>query len=169
MLDVSYNDMSGQLPGTIGHLIALTDLDISHNKFSGHIPASVQTLPAIKRFRYSDNQFANTVQNVGNTDVWSDSEHNELAETTYDEWKDGLASEPAERKKEKREAKERSDLAAQAEAKAETSASAIDAKVQKLLPPAFRTGSGDGGGGAGQGGGGDLPEQVSGTATIDGT
>jgi hypothetical protein len=163
VLDVSYNAMSGTIPGSIGHLIALTDMDLSHNEFSGHIPASVQTLPAIKRFRYSDNRFANTVANVGITDVWSDSEHNELAESTYDEWKDGLASEPRERKQAKRNAKEMADLKARVATEAETSASAIDAKVQKLLPPAFRTGSGGGGSG------GDLPEQVSGTMTMDGT
>lgn len=165
ILDVSYNFLSGQIPGGIGHLVALTELDLSHNLFSGFIPKSVQTLPGIKHFRFSDNQFANTVENIGNSDVWSDAEHNELAEATYDEWKAGLAFEPAWRRKIKREAKERKERADQVAVKAETKASAIDAKVQKLLPPAFRPPlSGGIGGGALQ-----LPSQVSETATIDGT
>ena len=162
-LDVSFNRLSGDIPGSIGTLVYLIDLDISHNEFTGFIPESIQKITSLKRFRYSDNRFSNTVLNVGNTDVWSDSENRDLAEKTYDEWKDGLASESLEKRQPRLEEERRKELADEASQIKEAAESAISAKVQKMLPPAFRTG------GEGDDGGGDLPNQVSEIPTIDGT
>lgn len=42
VLDLSYNNLSGEIPQTLSKLNELTTLDLSHNKLSGRIPESPQ-------------------------------------------------------------------------------------------------------------------------------
>ena len=43
-LELTYNDLTGSIPESIGKLTALTDLDLSFNHLNGSIPDSIGQL-----------------------------------------------------------------------------------------------------------------------------
>ncbi|KAH7688437.1 Non-specific serine/threonine protein kinase protein [Dioscorea alata] len=57
-LDVSYNDIKGNIPMCFGHLSSLRYIDISYNQFGTHFPSSViKNLTMLKYVYFSDNNF----------------------------------------------------------------------------------------------------------------
>ena len=165
MLDVSFNRLSGEIPGSVGKLINLQELYINNNAFEGALPGTLTQLASIKSFTFQENHFQNTVRNIGNIDVWADPLHDALAEDHYLKWQEGLSWPPRDIKMRAEEEKKRSELQAAKSAGTASTKSALDQKAKAMLPPAFQTKAM---GGAGQPGG-DLPKQVSGTTTFDGT
>ncbi|GFZ21635.1 leucine-rich repeat/extensin 1 [Actinidia rufa] len=57
VFDVSFNNLQGSLPSTIGWMKSLEQLDVAHNRFTGIIPSTVCKLPNLKNFTYSFNYF----------------------------------------------------------------------------------------------------------------
>ena len=90
MLDVSFNQLSGDIPASIGDLIFLETLYINHNELTGIVPDTIQNLPNLKSFMFQENHITNTVENIGNNNVFSEPDHHALAESYYDEWKNGV-------------------------------------------------------------------------------
>ncbi|XP_074563845.1 leucine-rich repeat extensin-like protein 6 [Curcuma longa] len=57
VLDLSHNDLVGNLPSTIGNMTSLEQLDVAHNELSGEIPSGICDLPKLHNFTYSYNYF----------------------------------------------------------------------------------------------------------------
>ncbi|GKD32457.1 leucine-rich repeat-containing protein [Tanacetum coccineum] len=58
LLDLSGNNISGEIPASLGNLKALKQLNISHNKISGNIPMSLGNLTSIESFDVSHNELS---------------------------------------------------------------------------------------------------------------
>ncbi|GJX06907.1 leucine-rich repeat-containing protein [Tanacetum coccineum] len=66
MLDLSGNNISGEIPASLGNLKALQQLNISHNKISGNIPLSLGNLVRIESLDVSHNQLSGSIpQSLG--------------------------------------------------------------------------------------------------------
>ncbi|KAF8391021.1 hypothetical protein HHK36_023321 [Tetracentron sinense] len=61
LLDFSYNELSGNLPESLGHLINLRYLLLSHNSFWGSIPASIGSLWSLKELDLGYNRMNGTI------------------------------------------------------------------------------------------------------------
>ena len=165
MLDVSYNELSGNLPSSIGDLINLEELYVNHNHLVGVIPDTISKMLNLKSFMYHENKITNTMINIGSADVYSEPGHDTLAEDYYQEWKNGIEFNKNKNVKiQHEEEKKRHDYQELVAKKKEGDAFALDAKAAAMLPPAFRPGGGGGGGGPPS-----LGTQVGGGPVIDGT
>nr|XP_034606328.1 receptor-like protein EIX2 isoform X1 [Setaria viridis] len=60
-LNVSWNHLSGRIPNNIGDLKALESLDLSHNELSGEIPSSISALTSLASFNLSYNNLSRTI------------------------------------------------------------------------------------------------------------
>nr|XP_034889413.1 receptor-like protein Cf-9 homolog [Populus alba] len=60
-LDLSSNNLSGQIPSSLGNLVQLTDLDISSNNLSGQIPSSLGNLTHLTSLDLSSNNLSGTI------------------------------------------------------------------------------------------------------------
>ena len=61
LLDLSSNQLSGEIPASLGALKALKLLNISHNKLSGKIPASLSDLENLESLDLSHNQLSGSI------------------------------------------------------------------------------------------------------------
>ena len=61
LLDLSNNQLSGQIPASLGTLRALKLLNISHNKLSGKIPTSFGDLENIETLDLSHNKLSGSI------------------------------------------------------------------------------------------------------------
>ncbi|GJZ67111.1 leucine-rich repeat-containing protein [Tanacetum coccineum] len=61
LLDLSGNNISGEIPTSLGNLKALKQLNISHNMISGNIPMSVGNLTSIESFDVSHNELSGSI------------------------------------------------------------------------------------------------------------
>ncbi|KAL5196975.1 hypothetical protein ABZP36_000487 [Zizania latifolia] len=57
VLDLSFNQLQGMLPGSIAWMHSLEQLDVAHNSLFGHIPDGICELPHLMNFTYSYNYF----------------------------------------------------------------------------------------------------------------
>ncbi|GKE57399.1 leucine-rich repeat-containing protein, partial [Tanacetum coccineum] len=55
------NNISGEIPASLGNLKALKQLNISHNKISGNIPMSLGNLTSIESFDVSHNELSGSI------------------------------------------------------------------------------------------------------------
>ncbi|CAN7137492.1 unnamed protein product [Brassica rapa subsp. narinosa] len=62
-IDFSGNRIEGQIPESIGLLIALISLNFSNNAFTGHIPLSFSNLSNLESLDLSSNQLSGTIPN----------------------------------------------------------------------------------------------------------
>ncbi|CAN6234717.1 unnamed protein product [Urochloa humidicola] len=60
-LNFSWNHLSGKIPNKIGELKALESLDLSHNELSGEIPSSVSALTYLSSFNLSYNNLSGRI------------------------------------------------------------------------------------------------------------
>ncbi|XP_073151314.1 probable LRR receptor-like serine/threonine-protein kinase At2g24230 [Henckelia pumila] len=60
-LNLSYNQISGNLPNNIGNFGKLLSLDLSFNAFSGNIPESVSSITTLQALNLSNNMFESKV------------------------------------------------------------------------------------------------------------
>jgi hypothetical protein len=60
-LNLSWNTFSGTIPEKIGALVQVESLDLSHNELSGEIPTSVSALTSLSRFNLSYNNLTGVV------------------------------------------------------------------------------------------------------------
>ncbi|RCV37342.1 hypothetical protein SETIT_8G055300v2 [Setaria italica] len=60
-LNVSWNHLSGRIPNNIGDLKALESLDLSHNELSGEIPSSISALTSLASFNLSYNNLSGRI------------------------------------------------------------------------------------------------------------
>jgi hypothetical protein len=60
-LNLSWNNVSGIMPQSIGELRALESFDLSHNELSGEIPASLSALTSLSRLNLSYNSLTGTI------------------------------------------------------------------------------------------------------------
>ncbi|GJY66888.1 leucine-rich repeat-containing protein [Tanacetum coccineum] len=66
LLDLSGNNISGEIPASLGNLKALQQLNISHNKISGNIPLSLGNLVRIESLDVSHNELSGSIpQSLG--------------------------------------------------------------------------------------------------------
>ncbi|KAK1412426.1 hypothetical protein QVD17_33671 [Tagetes erecta] len=63
-LDISNNQLSGEIPPTIGQLKALYILNVSHNKFTGSIPSSLGSLSQLESLDMSANKLTGEIPNA---------------------------------------------------------------------------------------------------------
>ncbi|KAI3507332.1 hypothetical protein L1887_22300 [Cichorium endivia] len=63
-IDISSNRFSGEIPHTIGRLIALYMLNISHNEFTGSIPPSLGNLSQLESLDMSSNKLTGEIPSV---------------------------------------------------------------------------------------------------------
>ncbi|OEL32298.1 MDIS1-interacting receptor like kinase 1, partial [Dichanthelium oligosanthes] len=60
-LNFSWNHLSGRIPNNIGGLKALESLDLSHNDLSGEIPSSISALTSLASFNLSYNNLSGRI------------------------------------------------------------------------------------------------------------
>jgi Leucine-rich repeat (LRR) protein len=60
-LNFSYNHLSGRIPSNIGGIRALESLDLSHNEISGQIPSSISALTSLSSFNLSYNNLSGRI------------------------------------------------------------------------------------------------------------
>jgi kinase len=60
-LDLSENNISGEIPASIGSLDSLTMLNLSHNKISGEIPASIGSMPVLTTLDLCSNNLSGSI------------------------------------------------------------------------------------------------------------
>lgn len=66
-LDLSYNELYGQIGSSVGELSHLISFDISYNQFSGQIPSSIGKLSNLTYLYLSDNKFSGQIPySIGN-------------------------------------------------------------------------------------------------------
>jgi hypothetical protein len=61
-LNLSWNNFSGKIPKNIGLLAQVESLDLSHNVLSGEIPASLSALTSLSRLNLSYNNLTGEVK-----------------------------------------------------------------------------------------------------------
>ncbi|KAI3880870.1 hypothetical protein MKW92_026829, partial [Papaver armeniacum] len=64
LLDLSYNDLSGEIPSSLGSLNKLERLNLSHNKFFGSIPSSFDRLLSLRIVNISYNKLSGPIPNI---------------------------------------------------------------------------------------------------------
>lgn len=60
-LNLSWNAFSGKIPEKIGALVQVESLDLSHNELSGEIPSSLSALTSLSRLNLSYNRLTGEV------------------------------------------------------------------------------------------------------------
>lgn len=65
VLDVAHNKLSGILPASLGQLRNLGVFDAAHNKFQGRIPASFSNLTFLVQIDLSDNDLVGAIPSTG--------------------------------------------------------------------------------------------------------
>ncbi|GMH14460.1 hypothetical protein Nepgr_016301 [Nepenthes gracilis] len=55
-IDVSNNNLKGEIPEVIGNLVSLQCLNLTHNNFTGHISPSLASLSKLKSLDLSSNK-----------------------------------------------------------------------------------------------------------------
>ncbi|KAH7527949.1 hypothetical protein FEM48_Zijuj05G0020300 [Ziziphus jujuba var. spinosa] len=66
MLDLSGNNLSGDLPIEMTNLLGLVVLNLSRNRFTGHIPKSISKLKQLSSLDLSSNRFSGAIpQSLG--------------------------------------------------------------------------------------------------------
>ncbi|AAF01514.1 putative disease resistance protein [Arabidopsis thaliana] len=67
VLDLTQNDLDGEIPSSIGNLSHLTSLHLSYNQFLGLIPSSIENLSRLTSLHLSSNQFSGQIpSSIGN-------------------------------------------------------------------------------------------------------
>ncbi|XP_074371541.1 putative LRR receptor-like serine/threonine-protein kinase At2g24230 [Apium graveolens] len=61
ILNLSFNQISGNLPSNIGNFGLLESLDISYNNFSGNIPEGISSLASLQVFNLQQNRFQSSI------------------------------------------------------------------------------------------------------------
>ncbi|KAG4203785.1 hypothetical protein ERO13_A04G005750v2 [Gossypium hirsutum] len=60
-LDLSMNQLSGQIPRSLGNLLQLTHLDLSHNQLSGQVPLSILNLTRLEDLTIVENSLEGSI------------------------------------------------------------------------------------------------------------
>ena len=60
-LDLSHNQLSGEIPDCWSHFKSLTYLNMSHNKFSGKVPTSMGSLFHLQALLFRNNNLTNEI------------------------------------------------------------------------------------------------------------
>uniref|UniRef100_A0A0E0JNQ7 Leucine-rich repeat-containing N-terminal plant-type domain-containing protein n=1 Tax=Oryza punctata TaxID=4537 RepID=A0A0E0JNQ7_ORYPU len=60
-LNLSSNDLNGNIPTSIGDLISLTTIDLSNNSISGRIPDTISTLPELEVLNLGSNRLNGSI------------------------------------------------------------------------------------------------------------
>ncbi|KDP44693.1 hypothetical protein JCGZ_01193 [Jatropha curcas] len=63
VLNLKRNQLSGQIPKTLGNITSITQLDLSENRLSGEIPNSLTNLQKLDSFNVSYNNLSGSVPN----------------------------------------------------------------------------------------------------------
>ena len=166
LLDLSFNHLSGPVPGSFGELARIEEVYLNHNRLTGPLPMTLEKLRQVKLLRLEENEFDNTVANAGSATVFADPEHDTWVEQQMQDWRHGLEfpSPATKARRRKREQQEQAKEMQQAKAAGEQAA--LDRKAVDLLPPAFRPASLKKSAGPP---GSSLPSQPSNFPTSDGT
>ncbi len=70
-LNLSYIQLTGQIPKELGNLNALEKLWLCYNKLTGEIPKELGNLNALERLDLSDNQLTGEIpKELGNLNAW---------------------------------------------------------------------------------------------------
>ena len=72
MLNLSYNKLSGKIPASLSDLQNLESLDLSHNKLSGSLPTTLSKLQQLTTFDVSNNQLIGRIPVGGQMDTMAD-------------------------------------------------------------------------------------------------
>ncbi|KAI3892334.1 hypothetical protein MKW92_015253 [Papaver armeniacum] len=64
LLDLSYNQFSGEIPSAFGKLTKLITLNLSHNKLSGSIPSSFDQMFSLTIVDVSDNELSGPIPHI---------------------------------------------------------------------------------------------------------
>ena len=72
MLNLSYNKLSGKIPASSSDLQNLESLDLSHNKLSGSLPTTLSKLQQLTTFDVSNNQLIGRIPVGGQMDTMAD-------------------------------------------------------------------------------------------------
>ncbi|XP_038684729.1 receptor-like protein kinase HSL1 isoform X2 [Tripterygium wilfordii] len=62
-LDVSWNRLTGSIPGTLSGMKSIVQIELYHNNLSGEIPPSLGNLTTLRRFDASSNRLNGTIPN----------------------------------------------------------------------------------------------------------
>jgi hypothetical protein len=71
-LNLSWNGFSGKIPPNIGALVQVESLDLSHNKLSGEIPTSLSALTSLSHLNLSYNNLSGTIPSGSQLQVLDD-------------------------------------------------------------------------------------------------
>ena len=63
-IDLSHNQLSGELPAGLGDLTSLTALILNANQLTGTVPPSIEKLPDLKFLMLSPNRFTGKVPSI---------------------------------------------------------------------------------------------------------
>ncbi|XP_008341680.3 receptor-like protein EIX1 [Malus domestica] len=64
-LDLGYNNLTGKLPDSLGHLKNLRSLKLWHNSFQGSVPTSIENLKSLEEFYIAYNQLTTIPESLG--------------------------------------------------------------------------------------------------------
>ncbi|KAE8076469.1 hypothetical protein FH972_015116 [Carpinus fangiana] len=65
ILDLKFNHFSGQIPGDLSGMTSLETLDLSHNNLSGTIPPSLEKLSFLSKFNVAENHLSGEIPSGG--------------------------------------------------------------------------------------------------------
>jgi len=71
-LNLSWNGFSGKIPPSIGALVQVESLDLSHNELSGEIPTSLSALTSLSHLNLSYNNLSGTIPSGSQLQVLDD-------------------------------------------------------------------------------------------------
>ncbi|VAI40704.1 unnamed protein product [Triticum turgidum subsp. durum] len=74
-LNLSWNTFSGKIPGNIGALTQVESLDLSHNELSGEIPAILSALTSLSRLNLSYNNLTGEIPSGDQLQTLEDPEY----------------------------------------------------------------------------------------------
>lgn len=78
MLDLSFNNFSGNIPPEIANCTYLNSLKLDHNRFSGQIPPQISLLGRLRTFSVANNLLTGPVPSFFNATISADSYANNL-------------------------------------------------------------------------------------------